>query len=339
MENTTATTGSKQPAHPGSLTYPIDSSPAAKRAYRNRSIGNLLRMGHCAPTVMQTVLDSAHTEQEWLVKLTAGMPGGIANTGFECGGVTSPLVLLGLRYRLDHVVQGLPLIFYKGYDLCNRFSNCHKTLMCGEIRGKDRLPLRCIPVIQHSPELLVEATANDSTGAIPEVKREAYGRLYAHLAEKRFHCSQEVFKNLDGMIPVSQELLDATSGFLGGTLFQSRTCSAFTAGVMAVGLKTGEIENSPPRVIRMIAMMAFGGNAFGDSINKFNKPMNTGYRISKWFRKEFGSTQCQEITQCDFSSTDGVGKYVESGCVTRCRTIAEKVAEKVQRVLERDKRR
>jgi len=230
MENTIATTGSKQPAHLGSFTYPIDSSPAAKRAYRNRSIGNLLRMGHCAPTVMQTVLDSAHIEQEWLVKLTAGMPGGIANTGFECGGVTSPLVLLGLRYGLDHAVQGLPLIFYKGCDLCNRFSNCHKTLMCGEIRGKDRLPLRCIPVIRHSPELLVEATASDSTGAIPEVKREAYGRLYAHLAEKRFHCSQQVLKNLDGMLPVSQELLDATSGFLGGTLFQGRTCSAFTAG-------------------------------------------------------------------------------------------------------------
>jgi len=60
-----------------------------------------------------------------------------------------------------------------------------KTLMCGEIRGQDRLPLRCIPVIRHRPELLVEATASDSTGAIPEVKREAYGRLYAHLAEKK----------------------------------------------------------------------------------------------------------------------------------------------------------
>jgi hypothetical protein len=105
---------------------------------------------------------------------------------------------------------------------------------------------------------------------------------------------------------------------------------------MAIGLKTGEIENSPPRVIRMIAMMAFGGNAFDDSVNKFNKPMNTGYRISKWFRTEFGSTQCREITQCDFSSTAGVGKYVESGCVSRCRTIAEKVAEKVQEVLKSD---
>ena len=336
MESTTATTSSKQPAQPGSLNYPIDSSPATKRAYRNRSIRNLLRMGHCAPTVMQTILDSAYTEQEWLVKLMAGMPGGIGNTGFECGGITSPLVLMGLRYGLGHEVERLPLIFYKGCDLCDRFLRRHQTLMCREIRGKDRLPLRCIPVIQSSPEHLVEAIASDSTGTIPEEKREAYCRLYAHLAEKGFHCSHAVFQYLEGTIPVSQELLDASSGFLGGTLFQGRTCSAFTAGVMAVGVKTGEIENNPLRVIRMIVMMAIGGNAFDDSINKFNKPMNNGYRISKWFRTEFGSTQCQEITQCDFSSTDGVSKYVESGCVARCRMIAEKVAEKVQEVLKSD---
>lgn len=56
----------------------------------------------------------------------------------------------------------------------------------------------------------------------------------------------------------------------------------------------------------MIAMMASGRNTFDDSVNKFNKPMNIGYRISEWFRKEFGSTQCQEITQYDFSSIEGV---------------------------------
>ena len=58
-------------------------------------------MGHCAPAVMQTVLDITHAEQEWLVKLMAGMPGGIGNTGFECGAITSPLVILGLRSRPD----------------------------------------------------------------------------------------------------------------------------------------------------------------------------------------------------------------------------------------------
>ena len=55
-------------------------------AYRGRGFSNLLRMGHCAPTVMQTLLDVSSTEKEWLVKLSAGMPGGIGNTGSRMRG-------------------------------------------------------------------------------------------------------------------------------------------------------------------------------------------------------------------------------------------------------------
>ena len=335
MENQSTCTSSKQPVYPETFSYRTASDAATKREYQNRSIGNLLRMGHCAPTVMQTVLDAAHIEQEWLVKLTAAMPGGIGNTGFECGGFTSSLLLMGLRYGLGGADHELPLIFHKGYGLCERFLNCNKTLLCQEIRGKDRLPLRCIPVIRHSPELLAQATADDSLPIIPEAKREAYHRLYTHLAQKGFHCAQAVFQNLGDTLPVDQTLLNAAAGFLGGTLFQGRTCSAFTAGIMAIGLKSGEIEDSPLRVMRMIAMMAFGGNAFDDSVNKFNGPMNTGYRLSKWFRKEFGSTQCREITQCDFSCAQGVSKYIESNWAARCKVIAEMVALQVQAILKK----
>ena len=90
-------------------------------AYRGQGFSNLLRMGHCAPTVMQTILDVSSTEKEWLVKLSAGMPGGIGNTGFECGAVTSPLALLGIHYGLREVDRGLPVIFDKGHALCRPF--------------------------------------------------------------------------------------------------------------------------------------------------------------------------------------------------------------------------
>ncbi len=72
------------------------------------------------------------------------------------------------------------------------------------------------------------------------------------------------------VVPVNQELLDASSAFMGGTLFKGLTCSAFTAGVMAIGLKIGEIENSYLRVTRMLALMVSGGDAFSDGVNKFN---------------------------------------------------------------------
>ena len=54
--------------------------------------------------------------------------------------------------------------------------------------------------------------------------------------------------------------------------------------------------------------------------------MNIGHRMSKWFKKEFGSTLCHEITQCEFSSLGNVRRYIENGSVTTCKIIAEKVA-------------
>src|SRR3990172_10873521 len=79
-------------------------------AYRQRAFSNLLRMGHCAPTVMQTLLDVSPTERptqgEWLVRLSAGMPGGIGNTGHECGAVTSPLALMGVQGGLREMGIG-----------------------------------------------------------------------------------------------------------------------------------------------------------------------------------------------------------------------------------------
>ncbi len=302
-------------------------------SYRGWCFANLLKMGHCAPTVMKSVLDISSTEKEWLVKLSAGMPGGIGNTGFECGAVTSPLALLGIRYGLREVDHGLPVIFDKGHALCQHFLSCHKTLQCREIRGKDRFPAHCIPPVTRAPELFQAVLDGNYRDTIPSARRASYSRLYSHLVENNFHCAQAVFAHLGYTSTEHQELFNATSAFMGGTLFMGRTCSAFTAGVMAIGLKTSEIENSYLRVIRLLAIMTVGGNAFDEKINKFNRSMNRGYKLSRWFTKEFGSTQCQAITQCDFSDTTGVSHYVEGGQIPKCRMIAGKVAEKVRTIL------
>lgn len=301
--------------------------------YWTRSLSNLLRMGHCAPAVMQTLLDVSGAQQEWLVKLSAGMPGGIGNTGFECGAATSPLALMGLRYGLHEMDRGLPVIFDKGHTLCRDFLEGHATFQCKQIRGKDRFPRHCIRPVCLAPELCLAATSNHSRAAIPAETRESYCRIYSYWAQNNFHCAQAVLDQLHYAAPEHQELFDAVSAFMGGTLFMGMTCSAFTAGVMAIGLQSGEIENSRSRVIRMIITMTAGGNAFDETINKFNRSMNAGYRMSKWFIREFGSTQCQAITRCDFSTMVGVSQYIENDCVTKCREIAEKVAGRVQKTL------
>jgi C_GCAxxG_C_C family probable redox protein len=310
-----------------------DLSTNTKPMYRTRGLVNILHMGHCAPAVMQTVLEITHSEQEWPVKLMAGMPGGIGNTGFECGAITSPLVILGMRHGLREMRDGLPLIFDQGHAYYRRFFDKNNASFCKDILNQ-RLPVRCIHCVRHSPVLLAETIASDNRYAIPAEQRKAYSHLYAHLTQNDFHCAHAVFQQLSHTIPVDQELLDATSAFLGGTLFKGITCSAFTAGVMAIGLKIGEIENSYLRVMRMVGLMVSDGDPFNDSVNKFNRAINTGNRLSKWFRTEFGSTQCQAITHCDFSCAAGVEKYIACDGITRCRRIAKMVAEQVQNILE-----
>jgi hypothetical protein len=288
---------------------------------------------------MQTILGEADSKKEWLVKLMAGLPGGIGNTGFECGGVTAPLVLLGLGHGFAETHDGLPQVFYKGHDYCQRFLSCSNTLLCKEIRGRRRLPTPCIGVIRHTPGLYAQTGQNDSTASISGKKREAFRRLYAHMTATGFHCSHAVLQHLRHVVTLTQGLLDGTSGFVGGTLFQGYTCSALTAGIMAIGLKKGTIENSRLRVIRMIATMAVGGNAFKDDMNEFSRIMNIGSRVSAWFTEEFGSTQCRTVTGCDFSTLEGVSRYVEKDCATKCGAVAEKVARKVESILEWDETR
>jgi hypothetical protein len=282
---------------------------------------------------MQTLLDVSGINQDWLVKLSAGLPGGIGNTGFECGAMTSSLEFLGLRYGLRDGNDGLPVVFERGHALCQHFVACHKTLQCKEIRKDDHFPKRCIRPVCLSPQLFLAATANNNEATIPPQIRESYRRIYSHWLKENFHCARAVFSHLQYTTAEYQELFDSVSAFMGGTLFMGMTCSAFAAGVMAVGLQIGEIENSPARVIRMLYRMTFGGDAFDEKINKFNRPMNTGYRMSKWFKQEFGSTQCQAITGCDFSTQAGVSKYIKDNCMTRCREIAARVAEKVQETI------
>jgi hypothetical protein len=120
---------------------------------------------------------------------------------------------------------------------------------------------------------------------------------------------------------------------MGGTVFMGRTCSAFTAGVIAMGLRAGEIENSRPRVIRLLAITTVDGNAFDDRVNKFNPSMKPWVPVGEWFAGEFGSTQCQAITGCTFGDAKGVSDDVDGDRVTTCRAIGCRVAEKVQEML------
>ena len=300
---------------------------------RNRSVANLLRMGHCAPTVMQTVVDASASEATWLVKLTAGLPGGIGNTRGECGGLTAPLVVIGLRQPREETARGLPIAVDTGHDLLQRFEFAHGTSQCRAILGDARLPLRCVGVVQQAPAMCAQCLAARGS-ALPPAAREAYRELYDHWQEQGFHCADAVFAELAGTVAAPAELRDATTAFMGGTLFTGMTCSALTAGVMALGLALGKIEDCRARVLRMLGTMAFGGDASANELNAFNPVMNLGHKLAKWFEGEFGSTQCRTLTGCDFSSRAGVREYIARDRTTRCTGIAQRVAARVADLIE-----
>jgi hypothetical protein len=314
----------------------LEAFPTVRPAeLRKRSVGNLLRMGHCAPSVMQTVVDTSASEAEWLVKLTAGLPGGIGNTRGECGGLTAPLVVIGLRHGRDEIADGIPIAVEKGHDLLHRFGAAHGTTQCRAILGDPRLPLRCVGVVRQAPFMCAQClAARSGRDVLPRPTGKAYKELYTHWQERGFHCADAVFDELDGPAAAPAELRDATTAFMGGTLFTGMTCSALTAGVMALGLALGQIENNRARVLRMIGTMAFGGNAFANELNAFNPLMNLGHKLATWFKGEFGSTQCRKLTGCDFASADNVREYIANDGTASCEHIAQRVAARVVDLVE-----
>jgi protein-S-isoprenylcysteine O-methyltransferase Ste14 len=300
-----------------------------------RALWTLLGMGHCAPTIMSSILRVCRGRKaDWLVRLASALPGGIGNTGGECGGITAPLVLLGLLHGLGSINGGLPLVFERGHAHIEGFRRCRGTLLCREIRGTPPRILPCIRTIADSGALCANSLCGKSRKVIPCEARGAYCRLYAEFARCGFHCAQTVLRKLDGLRSSQPRLLDAGSAFLGGTLFTGMTCSALTAGVMALGLGIGEIEGSWWRVLRMVFLLLTGGPAFDDSVNKFNRSMNRGGELAAWFAAQFGSTQCRAITGADFSSTAEVEAYLQGSGIAKCQLIAQKVADHVRLMLE-----
>jgi hypothetical protein len=66
-------------------------------------------------------------------------------------------MLLGLRHAHDPLERGLPVVVLKGHALLRQLTDCHGTALCREIRGNDRLPLRCVDVVRRAPEKYVRS--------------------------------------------------------------------------------------------------------------------------------------------------------------------------------------
>ncbi|MBN2040352.1 MAG: C_GCAxxG_C_C family protein [Spirochaetes bacterium] len=276
------------------------------------AVNYMLRMGHCAPSVMKTLLNADGSSDDDIIKLAGSLSGGIGNSGAECGAVTAGIIYLGLRNSDVSRVVSAGKEFMKSFHYHNGF------LSCAENKNGMR---SCIKAIACSPESVIrinksgKITLTETDKAVLNIFRDS-----------KFHCAAEVFNNSGIKNP---QILKASQGFIGGTCFAGKTCSALAAGVMVVGLRKGEIENSYLRVIHMINMMDKGNEWLGNEVNSFHRSINLGNMLVDWFGKTFNTHMCGELTGMPFSSKTEVQIFFRKGGIRKCRNICDRVALKV----------
>ncbi len=296
---------------------------------KSRSIRNLFCMGHCAPAIMNTLLEVTGVPNDKLVKQAAANPGGIGLLGSECGAVTSPVMALGLEYGKAGDQSSLSTVIELGQQYIKAFSNRNGSIHCREIQKNGPEPIPCIKAVA-SALPLIKCVIRDQG----QVRRDNQGQtanqiLLQSLRSEPFHCAHAVLRRLEDTVNVDGETLRASLGFVGGTVLLGHTCGTLVAGVMAIGLAEGEIENSYFQLPKMMGTMALGGSGLAPHVNKFNRAIGMGRELVSWFEQEFEFTDCKKLTGADFSDASSVQKFIDEQRIVRCRAMSEAVAQKV----------
>jgi C_GCAxxG_C_C family probable redox protein len=309
-----------------------------RKNYRLMSFKDVLKTGHCAPAVMRTLLKIRRAENEHMMMPVSGMGGGIGLTEAECGSVTSAIMTLGLMFGKEADDNNIPKVVGIGQRYLDRFKDVNRSILCGQIAPNKRDFRPCIKAMCSAPRLLMGLTDEKGETVAADVDEEAVEankKLLNYFSDCDFHCAQTVLKNLGDVIHVDDELLNASYGFLGGTVLKGLTCSALTAGVHAIGMKFGGIENRYMKVLKLMYLFMFNpDSAMNDHINKANRAMNISYELALRFEEEYGSTLCHDIIQANFSTKADVYKYISEKKMEKCVQITHFVVEGVRKTID-----
>ncbi len=291
-----------------------------------KTINNVLRMGHCAPSIMQTLLDIHNIPNRNMVLYSGAMAGGIAGANTECGALTAPLMFHGFHNN-DNVVTADKLNnLSQAQSYINAFNAYNGSTVCSRIRNKSLH--ECRKAMYNFYELYARAISHPVHLSDEAIR--SYSLLLDSFNANKFHCTHNVLNSINVKIPVTKEMLDSSWLFIGGMAMLNRTCGALTAGVIALSSVLAKIEDDYSRVAKMNRLLRQKDNiAMNDEINNFNRAINYSDELGEWFRNEFGSKSCYDIWGCDFSKINGAEKYIKGQCHLQCSYIAEKVGQKV----------
>jgi hypothetical protein len=292
---------------------------------RFTSFNNYMRIGHCAPSVMQTLLDINGIQNNNMVLYAGAMAGGIAGSSMECGGLTVPLMFISYQKINYSITEELDLL-NKAQSYVNEFASYNGSSICEKIRKGGMSACRKAACQFNKP---FSKAISNSTGLSDEAK-ESYLMLRKAFNDNKFHCAHSVLNNLNCNFIITKELIDASWIFIGGIALLNRTCGALAAGVMAISSINAKIENSYIRVARMNRLLRQNSHeAMNDEINHFNRAIKLGEELGSWFRREFRSTTCYDICGYNFSKIKDSQNYISANCINRCAEITQKVSQKV----------
>jgi len=283
-------------------------------------------MGHCAPAIMQTLLEQNDIRDNNMVLYAAGLAGGIAGSRTECGALTSPLMFLSFSNGNLSDISGKLDIIIKAQSYVKEFTAFNGSPFCINIRQKGMSA--CRRTIYNFNKSFSRALSRPA--AMTEEAVRSYNLLLREFDDNDFHCAHNVLGNLNDSFQITKELLDSSWIFIGGMAMLNRTCGALTAGVMALSSVTAKIENSFSGVAKMNKLFKNEDNrAMDNEMNNFNRSINLSDELGLWFRNEFGFTSCHDIWRYDFSRMGDADSYLAGQCMKQCTGIGEKVARKV----------
>jgi len=106
-----------------------------------------------------------------------------------------------------------------------------------------------------------------------------------------FNCSESVLLALTKEFnkPTNLVIPSIATGFGGGIARSGSTCGALSGAIMTIGLVIGRVKS--------------------DEVEKRDRVYKMALRMIADFEKEFGTSLCKDLTECDLRTPEGYEKF------------------------------
>ncbi|MFA6223637.1 MAG: C-GCAxxG-C-C family protein [Desulfomonilaceae bacterium] len=133
------------------------------------------------------------------------------------------------------------------------------------------------------------------------------------LFDSGFYCAESVLQAVAEHAATHSPLIPKIStGFCGGISRSKGMCGAVTGGVMALGMIFGRTSADMPP---------------DDTYLKVRELLTT-------FENQYGSSNCFDLTGCDFNEAMGRERWKESGMANKCREFTGAAARMVVEIID-----